>query len=198
MPAGSFTLLLGRKHARWPAIATGILVIAGISAGIFLDLRWLLGAFFILLVAAPAFIALIYYSEALKPENFLNRLPHTISVEEDCIRVIIVAKEKNTSENNGDPDAKTKIAYAKADKDIRDQESEINKDGESFDWIEISSRTIPFDRWSEIRIFSNHILLTGEISSCGFLYIPIEAFPSEEDYTDAVRKIRGQIKNNHL
>ncbi len=188
MPMGSFVAQISRNYRS--AITTILLIVVagGLVAGIFIDLKWLLLAFLILLVAAPACLALLFYSEALRPENFINRLPHTVVIQPEGIRIISLLKERNEENEQELTDSEEDKSNANAiPSDDRPSEPQAPQ------WKMVGERLIPLEDIDCLTLRPKQAILYPEKTRKGFLYLPEEAFRSEDEYAVAITQIRKRI-----
>lgn len=87
MGGGAFAAALVRNFGRGWIIAFAVIVCASILPGIFIDVRFLIIALMMVLIISPMMLVFLYYSYGLRRECFINTIPHTVSVEEDMVKV---------------------------------------------------------------------------------------------------------------
>lgn len=72
----------------WIFVLAGI-VVAGIVASFF-DMRFLIVALMIVLIIIPMLMAVFYLSYGLRPECFVNSVPHTLRLTDDGVEATLV------------------------------------------------------------------------------------------------------------
>lgn len=99
MEGGAFAAALVRNFGRGWIIAFAVIVIASIIPGIFIDGRFLIIALMVVLIVIPLMLSFLYYSYGLRRECFINTIPHTVSIEEDSVKVKIFTDRESEDEN---------------------------------------------------------------------------------------------------
>lgn len=99
MGGGAFATALVRNFGRRWIIAFAVIVIASVLPGIFIDVRFLIIALMVVLIVSPMMLVFLYYSYGLRKECFVNIIPHTVSVEEDSVKVKIYTDRDSEDEN---------------------------------------------------------------------------------------------------
>lgn len=160
MPASRLTReLMWRYGKHWIIGLTLVSVIFGLIGAI-LDLRWLLIAFMIFLIIMPSIVGLVYYSYALNRECFVNRLPHTVALVEDNLRVTL------------------KIKTFKEDEELNEDHDEAAENPEYRDRVETFPGTTVVD-WEPMEKGG---LVIVKDKNRGFIFIDYDAFESPGDF----------------
>lgn len=108
-----FMAMIG-KFAKSVIVLSVLLATIGIAAGIIIDIRWLIVSLMIIFIVIPMLMLIIYFNYGLKPECFINILPHTISFSPSGIEVITYTTIDN--ENGNEPKTtERKYHFSKAE-----------------------------------------------------------------------------------
>lgn len=99
MGGGAFAAALVRNFGRGWIIAFAVIVCASILPGIFIDVRFLIIALMMVLIISPMMLVFLYYSYGLRRECFINTIPHTVSVEEDMVKVRMYTDRESEDES---------------------------------------------------------------------------------------------------
>lgn len=139
MPAVRFCRELMRRFApKWLWIGVALFV-AGMIAGIVVDVRWTIVGFMILLISIPQGMAVAYYRNALKPECFINKVPHSVRLEDGNIYVTVFRKSDDPELKDSMEPIRTYCFPAESvtGRSITDGDTyyEINHENRGFLWI---------------------------------------------------------------
>lgn len=98
VPRGAMIRKMAFRFATLPMIVLAILIAAAAVAAI-ADIRWLIVALMLACIVAPMVMAWLYLYYGLRPECFVNILPHKVRIDTKGIRVIILqANEEDGKE----------------------------------------------------------------------------------------------------
>lgn len=155
MGRGLFFMVMLRRYGMWWLGSVAALAAAGVVAGIFIDLRWIVVALMIVFILTPAVAAFLYFAHGLAPECVVNVVPHTVEFRAgelavETYRTVTVTDEEGNETETLEPAAVSIIGY----KDLGRYEvgfsSVIFTYGKGFLWI-------PTDAFPEARMLAEGI-----------------------------------------
>lgn len=94
MRAGALLVLLLGDRIKRSTLAMLLLslfiavVIVLLIVGVAVDIRWLIVALMLLFIVVPSVAALLYISEALRPETVFNGIRHSLKIENGSLKII--------------------------------------------------------------------------------------------------------------
>lgn len=192
VPKGQFMRHLAGKFA-WKTLvvlAAGVTVCAVL--GIILDLRWFIVALMVVFILTPMLAALLYFNYGLRPEGFVNVLPHRVTIHPDGTIEAEAYFTVQNYEDEPDPWEKADEKWNKTEEDAEENSNE-NSDEETGEKPapaepERRSRTYRFIR-SESRPYTaagSGICIHLSAPARGSIIIPYHAFASPEELRTAV------------
>lgn len=93
VPRGVMIRKMAFRFARLPMTALSILIIAAAVVAIF-DIRWLIVALMLICIVTPMVMAWLYFYYGLRPECFVNILPHRVLINTKGIKVFLLQGEE--------------------------------------------------------------------------------------------------------
>lgn len=166
-----FAMLLFERHGQIWIFGGFFLIIVAIILGFAVDYRLFILALLLVCLVAPALLMVMYYNYGLKGENFLNVLDHRIEIDQDCITLLLRVK----GEADSDPDGQ--------------EQKERNEKEEWRDYV------YPFSSFGNYSVGKDYVVFPMLKPKEGFLYLPVEAFFNQEEFSEAVKRISKRERN---
>ena len=79
IPHGRYIMTMAMCQARLPLGLLAVAVVAAAVAAIVVDLRWIVVALMLVMIILPMVAAMLYFNYGLRPEGFVNVVPHTLT-----------------------------------------------------------------------------------------------------------------------
>ncbi len=168
IPKSKFLVSLAMRYARIPlyAIAAAIAVCA--LLGCVHDLRWIIVCLMLAVIIAPMAAAFLYFNYGLRPEGFVNVLPHRVVIRPGEIDV---------------------VAYFTPLPDFKDEDKD-NDNGEAVETKEVERKakvyTFAYLPNKPYRTSTTAIHITLAGPHHGFVTIPFSAFADATELEKAV------------
>lgn len=162
-----FLMLMAECYALRPLTALAIAALVAAALGIAIDLRWLIIGLMVVCIVTPMVIAFLYFNYGLRPESFVNIVPHTVRIEPGAVCVEAVFRE-NAADDNDPPDDSERPDL---------EEKRVN-------WRFPIDPALPYTPLSS----AIRINLTRDFR--GFIYVPYESFTHEENLRAAIEVLR--------
>ncbi|MDE7414069.1 MAG: hypothetical protein K2N05_09855 [Muribaculaceae bacterium] len=183
-----FATILFQRHGL-PWIAGGsLMLLTAIFLGFALDYRIFILAVILLFLIAPAVLLILYYNYGMKGKSFLNVLPHRIQIFNE--RTVIWLKVKECEPEEADRINSEKRGAATVEcGDETGEKSDIKNDEE---WRRYDFSLECYGNYS---VGKNYVVFPFLTPEGGFLYLPLKAFRSEEEFSKAVSLMAGTNLN---
>lgn len=167
MSAGKFlTEVIFKFAAPWLLTLTALGLI-GLSLGIMVDYRWMLGTLFIIFILAPTLMVFIYYYFGLRREAYVNTVLHSISLQDNGLSFALKFPAPNHADGS----------------DVENEEEEIVRN-EFFSYADM----LPM----QTGLKSVSIPLRSPAK--GYLWITRSAFQSDEDMAEFLEYLDNKIR----
>lgn len=90
----------------WWLLALSVVAVAGLVAGITVDIGWFIIGLMVFFIVTPLALAFLYYFYGLRKEFYVNTVPHRIIVDEEGITTVMRLSDPedagNPAEEGGD------------------------------------------------------------------------------------------------
>lgn len=175
---GRFARLLFERHGQGWLLGGVMLVMISLILGIFLDYRIFILAFIVVCLLGPAMMMLLYYNYGMKGENYINVIDHRLEIGEKELTVWLLFKNL----------------------------PEKVEEGKEYEWPEEDMppceevwrpKVWPLSSFGHYTVGKDYVIFPFLTQEGGFLYLPLEAFDSDEDFAEAVRIIASEADKEH-
>ncbi len=141
-----------------------VLSLPALAAGIFHDLRWIVVFFMIICLVAPLMLSFLYFYYGLSPLASFNVASHSLKFIENGILVTVFNI-------------------------VADPDNE-----ESSKYQDHYSTLIPYNRFSSYTSGTSSVTLLPRSPEKGFLWVPCDAFKSNQDFQDAIFMLLEKLR----
>lgn len=174
LPREMLKVLMLNYSGIWMAIAIGGAVILCIG-GALIDIRiWVLALMWIFILV-PLLIAFLYFNYGMMPLTALNCIPHILTFKDSEIEVKIKNHDQELkSESEQNEDSKNKYLSP----DHNDYERHI---------------VIQLNDFSYLKSGGEYVILFFHPKNRGWLWLPVSAFPSIEDFHSALKHLTNKV-----
>lgn len=160
--------MIFRYAAPWLLLLSA-LGVAGVILGVTVDYRWLMAMLLVVFVIAPMLLVLVYYYFGLRREAYVNTVPHRIILTDDGM----LFKLRFFPVNNA------------ADDNVDKNEEDIVRE-EHFRYSEM----LP------VKTGLNSVSVPLRAPAKGYLWIPRQAFKSDDDMAEFLELLESRIEIN--
>lgn len=168
MPSGRYLKTMAMMFGRSFGYAAGVALLMAVVLGLLVDWRCFLIALMMVLLICPAVMAWLYFYYGLRPECFINVMPHYISRRPDGISVTMLKRQPKDLEDDNEG----------KDSEETEEDAEYEEVDYSFNFCDIRRKNY---------IVGNDGVtfpLVGKYR--GFLWIPEDAFADAEEFINFV------------
>ncbi len=169
MSAGKFlTEVIFKFAAPWllTLLALGLI---GLSLGIIVDYRWMLGTLFIIFILAPTLMVFIYYYFGLRREAYVNTVLHTISLQDKGMSFTLKFPVSNHAESS----------------DVENEEV-----------AQVRNEFFSYADMLPMKTGLNSVSIPLRSPAKGYLWIPRSAFQSDEDMSEFLEYLDNKIRQS--
>lgn len=149
----------------WLTIAA-VAAIAALITGFMIDIVWIIVFLMIVFLIFPALLAFLYIFYGMVPETAMNITPHRLLFGEDGIQSQIFVRIQPSQENNG-----------KSQFELR------------------HTVTVPLSAVKSVSAGLSSATLVLKGAHPAFIWIPVEAFRSEQEFSKAIDIVFRQLRH---
>lgn len=199
MPRGRLAVTLLMLYGKWILIILFLLTIICLTAGIFLDVRWVIIALMLVFIATPAILCYLYFFHGLRRSTSINSICHTFVFSHQGIKARIFhdkhslheeendqmndQKEQNKSEDDRWPEVSNEYPDMVTTKDENHQK----------ELVEIYCITFPYTSIEKCIAGSHGYILKIKAPEKGFIWLPYTSFPTQTEWNEAVQLLRNNL-----
>ncbi|HBC21551.1 MAG TPA: hypothetical protein DC009_05625 [Porphyromonadaceae bacterium] len=172
IPKSKFLVSMAMRYARIPLYAIAAAIAACALLGCVHDLRWIIVCLMLALIIAPMAAVFLYFNYGLRPEGFVNVLPHRVTIRPGEIDV---------------------EAYFAPLPDFKDEDKDNDKDndnGEAVETKEVERKAkvykFAYQPHKPYRTSTSAIYVNLAEPHHGFVTIPFAAFADATELEKAV------------
>lgn len=147
--------------------------LGGLILGIVVDLRWMVVGLMVVLIILPMIASFLYYYYGLKPECYINTVPHFFEFSEDGISVT--------------------MTFPKVEKTQSDEDADLPVSKEEDSPQITRSEFFSYATMSPFVVNSKSVIIPFKTPLKGFLWIPEDAFDDEEKMASTLRFLDNKI-----